>query len=184
MSIALKILLASDGLVLLAGAMLGPIYALYVEEIGGDILTAGTSFAVFSLVMGVLILVFGKIEDAILEQKEIWICLGYLLMAVGFFSYLFVQSPYHLFIVQAVLGVGGAIEAPAYSAVYSKHLDHKRSAFQWGAWDAIKNFSAAFGALVGATLATIFGFDLLFVLMGSLALISGAIVYFVPRKIL
>ncbi|MDO8424476.1 MAG: MFS transporter [bacterium] len=184
MSIALKILLASDGLVILAGAMLGPIYALFVEEIGGDILTAGISFAVFSLVMGILILVFGKIEDSFWEEKKLWICLGYLLMAVGFFSYLFVKSPSHLFIVQVILGIGGAIQTPAYSAVYSKNLDHKKPAFQWGAWDAIRNFATALGALAGAALVTVFGFNILFVIMGFLALFSGAIIFFAPRKML
>ncbi|MBI4101343.1 MAG: MFS transporter [Candidatus Nealsonbacteria bacterium] len=182
MSPALKILLVSDGLVLLAGAMLGPIYAVFVEEVGGDILTAGISFAIFSLVMGTLILVFGKIEDAFLKEKELWIALGYFLMAVGFFSYLFVKSPYHLFLVQAILGLGGAIEAPAYSSVYSRHLDHKKSAFQWGAWDAIRNFAAAAGALAGAALTTVYGFNILFIIMGFLAIISGLVVYFSPRE--
>ena len=33
---ALRILLATNAFILLAGAMLGPIYALFVDEIGGE----------------------------------------------------------------------------------------------------------------------------------------------------
>ena len=37
----LRILLISDTLVLISGAMIVPIYAIYVKKIGGDILDAG-----------------------------------------------------------------------------------------------------------------------------------------------
>ncbi len=184
MPIQLRILLTTDGLFLLAAAMLGPIYAVFVEKIGGDILTAGTSFAVFSLVMGVLILIMGKIEDIILKETELWICAGYFIIAISFFSYLFVKAPWHLFIVQIFLGIGEAIETPAFSALYSKYLDHKRPAFQWGAWDAMRNFATAGGAVFGAILATIFGFNILFILMGIFALISALVILFLPRKVL
>jgi len=36
----LKILLVTNGLILLSGAMIGPIYAIYVKKIGGDLLDA------------------------------------------------------------------------------------------------------------------------------------------------
>jgi MFS family permease len=184
MNIALKILLIADGISLLIGAMLGPIYAIFVEKIGGDILTAGSSFALFSLVMGLLILLLGKIEDIILKETELWICVGYLITAIAFFGYCFVKSPLHLFLVQIILGIGGAISAPAYSAVYSKHLDPGKYAFQWGAWEAVRNFSTALGALTGAILATIFGFKFLFLIMGTFTLISSVIIYFTPRHLL
>lgn len=37
----IKVLLITDGLVLLAAAMFVPIYAVYVEKIGGDLLDVG-----------------------------------------------------------------------------------------------------------------------------------------------
>ncbi len=184
MPLALRILLLTDGLYLLAAAMLGPIYAIFVEEIGGDILTAGASFAVFSLVMGILILFIGKIEDIVLKETELWICAGYFIIALGFFGYLFLQTQWHLFVIQIILGIGYAVQCPAFSAVYSRHLDYKKTAFQWGSWDATNSFATAGGAIVGSVLATIFGFKILFVIMGILPLISALIILFLPRKLL
>ena len=47
-----------------AGAgLLAPIYALYVENIGGNIVDAGIAWAIFSISMGVLLIVFGKLEN-------------------------------------------------------------------------------------------------------------------------
>ena len=37
----LKILLMASALLMLAGGLFGPIYAVFVEQIGGDLLTAG-----------------------------------------------------------------------------------------------------------------------------------------------
>lgn len=184
MKLPLRILLFTDGLFLLAASMLGPIYAIFVEKIGGDILVAGASFAIFSLILGIVILIMGKIEDKVLKETELWVSIGYFIIALGFFSYLFVKSPWHLFIAQAILGLGEAIESPAYSAVYSKHLDHKKRAFQWGSWDAMRNFAAAGGALVGALIAFNFNFQALFVIMGSLSLVAGLVIFFQPRRVL
>jgi len=68
--------------------------------------------------------------------------------------------------------------------VYSRHLDYKRTAFQWGAWDSMQSFATAGGAVVGAILATMFGFKILFVIMGILALAAGLIILFLPRRLL
>ena len=43
----LKILLLADGTANLALGMIGPIYALFVEKIGGDILDAGWAYFAF-----------------------------------------------------------------------------------------------------------------------------------------
>ena len=49
----IKTLLLTDGIIILACAMLGPIYALFVQEIGGDLLDAAYAFAVYAFVAGI-----------------------------------------------------------------------------------------------------------------------------------
>ncbi|MBI2636636.1 MAG: MFS transporter [Parcubacteria group bacterium] len=145
---ALRILLWTNAMILLAGAMLGPIYALFVEKIGGDLLDASFAGALFALAAGFASLVSGKYADAI-RENELIIAAGYVVMSIGFFSYLFVDSVAQLFLVQVIIGLGGAVYAPAFDAVYSKHLDGRRSGAQWGAWESMAYFTTAFGAAAG-----------------------------------
>jgi len=48
----------------------------------------------------------------------------------------------------------------------------------------MQSFATAGGAVVGAILATMFGFKILFVIMGILALAAGLIILFLPRRLL
>lgn len=178
---ALRILLATNGIILLAGAMLGPIYALFVEEIGGDLFDASLAGAAFAIAAGVTTFVSGTIADKVRKPKHIVIA-GYTIMAVGFFLFVGVSSMATLFLVQALIGIGEAIYAPAYDAMYSNHLDRGKAGREWGEWETMAYFIAAIGAIVGGWLVTTFSFDILFLIMGIISLASAMYILFLPKK--
>src|SRR3989344_2201890 len=161
---ALRILLITDGLVLISGAMLGPIYAIYVDIVGGDLMDASIAGGIFALVAGLTVLVSGKFSDHVNEPKYI-VSLGYTIIGFGFLLYILVNSVWFLFIVQAIIGFGEAIYTPAFDALYSKHLDKNEEATEWGGWEAMRYFTASGGAVIGGLVAMNFGFSPLFVIM-------------------
>lgn len=175
--------MATNAIILFAGAMLGPIYALFVEEIGGSLLDASIAGAVFALTAGITTLISGRYVDKIRENEYI-IVLGYLIMALGFYLYIFVDTIFLLLIIQVIIGLGEAIYSPAFDALYSKHLDKKKSGLEWGVWESTDYFSAALAALVGGVVVTNFGFSAMFVIMGSISLISAVYIVLLPRKVL
>lgn len=179
----IRILLVTNGLILISGAMLGPIYALFVEKIGGDLLDASYAFGVFALAAGITTFVSGKYADKLKENELIVVC-GYGIMGVGFLSYILVNSIISLLAVQVIIGLGEAIYTPAFDAVYSKHLDGHKSGREWGAWEAINYFTTAFGAIAGGLLVTFFGFNTIFVIMGLLCFSSATYIFRLPRRIL
>lgn len=183
MNKALRILLLTNGCVRLAEAMLGPIYALFVEEIGGDLLTASFAFGLYSLVSGVTVYFLGNWEDAVKEQ-ELAVVFGYLIIAFGFAGYLFVHSPQALLIVQIIIGFGDAVYSPAFDAVYSKHLHDKKAAFAWGSYESMTYILTGIGAVVGGLLVTLFGFNAIFICMSALCLFSSFYIYILPRRTL
>ncbi|MFC1600074.1 MFS transporter [Patescibacteria group bacterium] len=177
----LRILLVTNSLVLLAGGMIGPIYALFVEDIGGSILDASFAGAMFALAAGVTTFISGKYADHN-KHKEKIVVFGYLVMGAGFMLYTLVNSIFTLMIVQVIIGFGEAIYLPAFDAVYSKHLDHNKEGQQWGAWESVYYFATAIGAAVGGYIVVYSGFNLMFILMALLCLGSALYIYRLPKK--
>lgn len=179
----LRILLYTNAMILTAGAMLNPIYAMFVEKVGGDLMDASLSGGIFALVAGLTTLLSGKYADKI-KENELIIVLGYVIMALGFFLFFFVNSIFFLFIAQAIIGFGEAIYGPAFDAVYSKHLDDHKSGLEWGFWESTNYFTRAVGAIIGGTIATLFGFKTLFIIMAGLCLVSGLYIFHLKRSVL
>ena len=170
-------------MILLAGAMLGPIYALFVEDIGGDLLDASIAWGIFAFAAGFTTLLTGKYADKI-KENELILVLGYILMGIGFALYLAVGSIIMLFFVQLIIGFAEAIYAPAFDVLYTKHLAKSKRGRGWGAWEATDYFTAAIGAIVGGLIVTNFGFNTLFILMALFSFISAVYIYLLPRKVL
>lgn len=181
---ALKVLLATNGLILMAAAMLGPIYALFVERIGGSLLDASMAGGIFALTAGVVSLLSGRLSDEIRHSERV-IMLGYAMIGLGFFLYLFVDSILFLFAVQMIIGFGEAIYSPAFDKLYSLHLDVGKGGREWGAWETMNYFTYAAGALFGGLLVSRFGFDIIFMMMAVLCYLSAGYLYVLsPRRIL
>ncbi len=167
----LKFLLHMDAWATLAMGMLGPIYAIFVEEIGGDILDASWAYFAFMLTTGVVMFFVGRWEDKV-KHKEKLITLGYALSALGALAYFFVNSQFDLVITQIIVGLSEAVLIPAYGAMYTEFIDRNKVASEWADWDAMRYSITAFAALLGGYIANNFGFRTLFLFMFIASIIS------------
>src|SRR3989344_4405802 len=95
----LLIILLTSMMLNLAAGLFGPLYAVFVEEIGGGLAVTGSSFAAYTIASGVLVFFISRWEDHV-KHKEKLIILGRGLATLAFFGYLFISKPIHLFIVQ------------------------------------------------------------------------------------
>lgn len=180
---SIRVLLSTNSLIRLAAAMLGPIYALFVQEIGGNLLDASIAGAVFACSAGVTVLLTGKMIDKHGKPHQI-LLVGYLFIGLGFFSYAFATTFVHLLLIQILIGFGEAIASPAFDVLYSKHLDHGRAGTEWGAWEAMNYMTMAIGALIGGVIANAAGFSVLFIIMALLCVLSVLTILLLPKKIL
>ncbi len=177
---ALKILVYTNSMTLLAAAMLAPIYAIFVEEVGWDLMDASIAGGIFALVAGITTIIAGRWTDKIKEKKLI-IILWYIIMGIGFLLYFWVDSVIFLFIVQSIIWLGEAVYSPAFDALFSKNLDKNKSATQWWAWESTFYFTTAIWAVSGGWLVTLFGFQALFVTMAIMCFGSALYLLFLKQ---
>ncbi len=178
---ALKMLLLISGLFMFAYAMLMPIYALFVEKIGGDVRAASIAYAIFWLVTGLLTFIAGRIENK-MKRVELAIVCSQFIIALAYLFYYFIKSIPMLYLAMVVLGIGNAIFWPAFHSLYTRHVNAQRSAWQWGFYDGLTYLIPAVGAFIGGWLVKLYGFGLIFVIMAALSLLNGLFIIILPKK--
>jgi predicted MFS family arabinose efflux permease len=138
--------------------------------------------AAYALAAGVTVLLIGRMSDTV-KENELLVVAGYLIMAVGFISYIWVDSVVKLLISQLIVGFGEAVYSPAFDALYSKHLDKHQAGVEWGLWESMRYFMLAGGAVLGGVIVNVFDFNVLFIVMGIMSAASGLYIL-LPRRML
>lgn len=167
-----RILFWSANLWNFSDGLLGPLFAVFASRIGGDIMDISWAWAIYLAVTGFGMAAVGVIGDKV--GHHALSVVGYAFTAVFTFGYLFVESPFDLFIVQAGLGLGLAFSNPTWEALYDRYSGSgKNDGYIWGVASAGRSISQAAAILVGAYIVTTFSFDVLFVAMGILATVAA-----------
>lgn len=167
----IKLLLFGGSIWYFGEGMLGPLFAVFAERIGGDVLDVSWAWATYLIVAGILYIVVGKITDAH-DNKELIMVFGYAINAIATFGYLFVSAPWHLFVVQAGLGLALAMASPTWSALYAKHEDHKHDGYQWGLAGGSAQIITGFAIIIGGYIVSYGSFTALFATMGVIQVVA------------
>ncbi|HCC23537.1 TPA: MFS transporter [Candidatus Falkowbacteria bacterium] len=167
----IKNLLYSGNLWYFGEGMLGPLFAVFTEKVNGDILDITWAWATYLIIAGLLYIVVGKLTDKY-DNKEKIMVLGYALNALFTFGYLFVSAPWHLFIVQAGLGIAAAMATPTWHALYAKYENQKHGGFQWGLAGGEAQIITGIAIIIGGYIVSLTSFTVLFSTMGIIQIIA------------
>lgn len=166
-----KILLYGGNIWYFGEGMLGPLLAVFTERVGGDILDITWAWATYLILAGLLCIFVGKVSDRHDNAEKIMV-LGYALNAVFTFGYLFVSTTWHLFLVQAGLGIAAAMAVPTWNALYAKHEDRKQGGLQWGLAGGEAQIITGVAIVVGGYIVSFASFTVLFLTMGTVQVIA------------
>jgi MFS family permease len=180
----IRILLISDGLVMIAASMLVPFYALFVEKLGGDVLVVGVGASLFAVAAGISVIIAGGLADRV-RRMDRMIAWSYLVMAAGFALYIFVDTIWLLLVAQVIIGLSQASYEPSFDALYGEHAraGGEHSAKRWSFSAASDYFAAAIGAGLGAVIVHYLGFTALFAVMTGLSLLGSIYLFLQPAGV-
>ena len=166
-----RILLWGANIWILGEGMLGPLFAVFTESIGGSILDISWAYSLYLVITGIGIVIVGKISDRV--DKTRLMVAGYGLNAVLTFGYLLVSEPLHLFILQGLLGIALALAQPTWYALYDHYSgDGSEDGAVWGLSEGLGFLLAGVSLFIGGFLVDLFSFNILFVTMGLIQILA------------
>lgn len=168
------ILLKASYVANFAYGLFAPVYAIFVQNIGGTILDAGIAYSIYGICSGGFIIAFGSSDFFKRNVKKI-IIVGYATYSLVYYLYMFIDSPQELFCLQILIGLATGILEPSWSAVFSAKQSEGALEKNWAIWTGGVGMISGIAALLGGYIAT-HSFPLLFFIMGSSTLVSTVIV--------
>lgn len=166
-----KLLVSSFTISTFAESVILPIYAIFVQKVGGDILDAGFAMGIFLITEGIFTMIVHRVKWS--PRHRIWLMVaGWLIWLGGVCTYLFISSIEILFLSQVLMAIGNAVADPVIDQEMADHIDKDLEESEWGFFEGSKAFSDGAAAIAGAAIAAYFGFTVLIYLMIAIATIS------------
>lgn len=174
----LRVLILSDLFILGGFGLIQPIFAIFMlQGISGTTVTAiGIATAIHLITKSILQIIVSKWTDEESGNKRelITLLIGSLIMGMVPFGFIFSTTLSHIYILQFVYGLGGAIAFPGWMVIYSRYTRQEKAGYEWSLYNTIISLGMAGAAVVGAYLADFYSFNVLFVIIGIISL-TGAI---------
>ena len=152
-----------------------PFYALFAKDIGADIRTIGFICSFYSILTAITMLVFGKIENK--YGKEKIVIYGFFMYSIGAFAFLLVDNIASLMLVLAFNALLSGITIPAYKTLFTHLQDKGRESEEWSWLEASSMVAISVGSAIGGIVLAVFGFNGLFIIMGTIQFLAGIIMY-------
>lgn len=176
-----RFLIISDTILIGAAGLLGPIFALFIEDfiVGGNASVAGLAASIYLFTKSILQIPVAHFIDKVRGEKDdfwlMFICT--ILIAIIPLSYLVIHTPIQLYFVQFVLGLFTAFTFPTYMAIFTRHIDKEKEGTEWGVYFTLTDLTSAALAAIGGFLATAQGFPTLIFAVVLISVLGSLILW-------
>lgn len=177
----LRALFITNGIFVLGANLLGPLYGLYVERIGGSVVQVSFAWAILMASTTLTYLCLTKFSKVINKPSTL-LALGFLIRAFVWLSYSLNNNLAVFFALQLILGIGEAMGTLGFDVIFAEHLDKQRHVLDYAEWKLMENIILVAATLSGGFIVKLYGFTTLFVVMSGMAILSFA-VFIVNRRL-
>lgn len=187
----IPIIIVSDFLLTMSASLLAPVFALFVTQTisGGRVEVVGFAIAIYWIVKSVLQLPIASYLDR--NHGEVddyyFMIAGLMFGSLIMLSYYFVTKTWHIYLLQALQGVGDAFLLPPFYAIFTRHIDPGNEGFEWSLRSSFSfGGGAALGGALGGLLLAAIGFRKIFLVSSVFYVASAAVLllmkpYIIPR---
>jgi len=183
----IRVLIASDVFLVTGLGFVAPIFAIFLTEHiqGGDVRVVGFAAAIYWIVESLVVIPFGKYLDMNHGENDdlLFVIAGNFLAAFAVFGYLFSFLPWHIYLLQAIYAIGMGMNIPGYTAIFTRHIDKGKEAFEWSVRSAFVGVGTGIAGALGGIIAGYFGFTALFVGVGIFIIFSAFLPFLISGNI-
>lgn len=183
----IRILITSDFLLQSGWGLIGPIFAVFITQNikGGSLATVGFVAATYWVTKSVVQLFIGHFLDIKKGEKDDFNFLVCGLFAANLvpLGYFFSSNIAHILLLEFIRGLAMAAAVPSWHAIFTRHINKGWEAFTWSIESTGIGFAAAGAAALGGILATILGFEYVFILVSVFGLASTSLLLRVRGQI-
>lgn len=173
----IKFLIISDTVLVGAAGLLGPIFALFIEDfiIGGNEAVAGLAAGIYLFTKSIFQIPIAHLIDKIKgERDDFWLLICFtLIVAVMPLFYLVISTPIELYIVQFFMGLFVAFTFPTYMAIFTRHIDKDKEGTEWGVYFTLTDLTSALLGAIGGYVAVSEGFPTLITVVVILSVLGS-----------
>ncbi len=162
---AQRILLYASALWFFGEGLFGPLFAVFAEKIGGDILDITWAWSLYLIASGLLYILFGKILNKSKYKTEAMI-FGYFINTIFTFCYIFVHNSTQLFILQIGFALAESISTPIWDSIFAKNMEDPEDSFFWGVAGGQSHLVSGIAIAIGGLITYYISFNALFIIMG------------------
>ncbi|MDO8523260.1 MAG: MFS transporter [bacterium] len=179
---AVQILLFYLFFVIASTGLFIPIFAIFIKDFvqGASLSTVGFALAFYAVAKSIIQVPLARYLDRNKGEKDDFIVLiiGAVIAVVYPFALLLVAKVWHLYLVEAMVGLGDAALMSAYYAIFARHVDKGSEGFEWSLFSVgTQTISLALGGAIGGIAADFFGFRSLFLFSGIINLFAVFILF-------
>ena len=186
-----KILIMSDFFLNLGWGLLSPIFALFILEkitMGNPMKAAeiaGFSALFYWITKSFMEIPIGRFLDKHDGEKDdFWfMTLGLFVVAITPLGYLISTEPWHIYFFQVVHATGMAMALPSWLAIFTRHIDKGKEAFEWSLETTSISMGAGIAGGLGGIVASIFGFRILFIFVAGLTFFAALLLLLVKNNV-
>jgi MFS family permease len=177
-----KVLILSDFVLTSAFGFVAPIFAIFLTNDieGGTIETVGYSAAFYWTAAVLFRLPIARYMERTKSEKDdfYFMIFGSLLICAVPFLFILSAKIWHIYLIQALYGLGYSFRIPGWYGMFTRHIDRGHEGYEWSVATLVSGGGAAITAALGGIMAARFGFDLLFIFIGTISIIGSAVLIF------